>query len=147
MPWLVIIFLVISQPETVPEGWPWNSTKDEASNLKARDYSWSGDWKLLLLLLLTQFWPNFKSRYLGTSTTDFSCHSDICPGNISPGDVCPYQQYLSSYWPNFLAVLIFVGNFFFFLDRTSFIPTHPPPPHKLNISNISALTDPIFMKL
>ena len=44
-------------------------------------------------LLLTQFWPNFKNRYLGTSRTGSSCHVDICPCNISPGDIFPYQQY------------------------------------------------------
>ena len=26
-------------------------------------------------------------------------------------------------------------------------PPHPPPPHKLNVSNISAVTEPILMKL
>ena len=56
-------------------------------------------------LLLTQFWPNFKSMYLGTSRTEFSCHSDICLGNISPEDICPYQQYLSSNWPDFQLLL------------------------------------------
>ena len=59
---------------------------------------------LISQLLLTRFWPNFKSRYLGTSWRDFSCHGDICPGNVSPGDICPYQHYLSSmtqFLPNF----------------------------------------------
>ena len=52
-------------------------------------------------LLLTWFWPNFKSRFLGQSLTDDSCHGDICPGNNCPGNICPYREYLSSYWPNF----------------------------------------------
>ena len=26
---------------------------------------------------------------------------DICSCNICPGDICPYQQYLSCYWPDF----------------------------------------------
>ena len=30
-----------------------------------------------------------------------NCHCDICPGNICLGDICPYQEYLSSYWSNF----------------------------------------------
>ena len=36
------------------------------------------------------------STALGISTTDSSCHHDICPGYI-----CPYQQYLSCYWLDF----------------------------------------------
>ena len=52
-------------------------------------------------LLLAQFGSNFKQRVLGTYTTDYKCHHNICPGNICPCDICPYQQYLSCYWPNF----------------------------------------------
>ena len=26
-----------------------------------------------------------------------NCHGDICPGNISPGFLCPYKGYLSCY--------------------------------------------------
>ena len=40
-------------------------------------------------LLLTQFWPNFETRFLVPSWTDSNCHCDICPGNICPGDICP----------------------------------------------------------
>ena len=47
-------------------------------------------------LLLARFWSNFKQRVLGAYTTDYNCHRRICPGNI-----CPYQQYLSCYWPDF----------------------------------------------
>ena len=32
-------------------------------------------------------------------------------------------------------------------DNKMTLQTPPPPPHKLNISNISAVTDPILMKL
>ena len=46
-------------------------------------------------LLLARFWSNFKQRVLGTYTTDYNCHHDICPCNIFPGDICLYQQYLS----------------------------------------------------
>ena len=88
---------------------------------------------LISQLLLTQFWPNFKSRFLGTYRTDFSCHHDICPGNISPGDICPYQQYLRSYWPNFdqtFGTQFFGGLNFcgpkFFLSH--YPPTHHYPP-------------------
>ena len=52
-------------------------------------------------LILTRFWWNFKGRFLGTSTTDHNCHRDICPGNICLGDICPYQEYLNCYWPDF----------------------------------------------
>ena len=63
-------------------------------------------------LLLTRFWPNFKGRLRGPSWTDSNCHSDICPGNI-----CPYKEYLSCYWPNFdqtFRTQLFLG--FYFLD-------------------------------
>ena len=46
-------------------------------------------------LLLTRFWWNFKGRFLWTSRIDSDCHGDICPGDINP-----YQDYLSSYWPD-----------------------------------------------
>ena len=52
-------------------------------------------------LLLTWFWPNFKSRFQGPFWTDSNCHDDICPGNNCPGNICPYQNYLSCYWPDF----------------------------------------------
>ena len=42
-------------------------------------------------LLLAKFGSNFKQRVLGTYTTDFNCHHDICPCNIFPGDICLYQ--------------------------------------------------------
>ena len=53
-------------------------------------------------LLLTKFRPNFKGTFLGPSLTDANRHSDICPVNIiCHGNICPYQQYLSCYWPDF----------------------------------------------
>ena len=52
-------------------------------------------------LLLTRFWWKFKDCFLGTSRTDSNCHGDICRWNIHPGDICPYQEYLGSYWPDF----------------------------------------------
>ena len=64
--------------------------------------------------------------------TDFSCHHDICPGNISPGDICPYQQYLRSYWPNFDQTF---GTQFFgglnFRGPKSFLSHYPPTHHYL----------------
>ena len=52
-------------------------------------------------LLLVWFWPKFKSRFLELFLTFTNCQSDIFQGNICPGDICPYQEYLSCYWPNF----------------------------------------------
>ena len=47
-------------------------------------------------LLLIQFWPSFKCRILEPCLKDANCHGDIYPGNI-----CPYQQFLSCYWSDF----------------------------------------------
>ena len=57
-------------------------------------------------LLLAQFGSNSKHRVLETYTPDCNCRHNSFPGNICPGDVCPYQQYLSCYWPNFDQTLI-----------------------------------------
>ena len=51
-------------------------------------------------LLLTWFWPNFKGRFLGQCLTDAKWHNNICPGNIFPGNICQYQEYISCCWPN-----------------------------------------------
>ena len=45
-------------------------------------------------LLMTQLYPNFKGRFLGTARTDSNGYSDICRCNISPGDICSDQDYL-----------------------------------------------------
>ena len=42
-------------------------------------------------LLLAQFWPNFKGRFLRPSLKDAKYHDDICPENICPGNIWPYQ--------------------------------------------------------
>ena len=52
-------------------------------------------------LLLTWFWCNFIGSFLGASRTDSKYQVNICPGSISSWDICPYQEYLSSYWLNF----------------------------------------------
>ena len=52
-------------------------------------------------LLLTRFWWNFKGRFLWTLRTDSNCQCHISPRNICPHDICPYQEYLSFYWPDF----------------------------------------------
>ena len=35
--------------------------------------------------------------FVGPSLIDANCHGDFCQGNIFPGDICPYQGYLSCY--------------------------------------------------
>ena len=52
-------------------------------------------------LFLIRFWYNFKSRFLGLSWTDFNYRRNICPGNIFPSNICPYQEYICSYWLDF----------------------------------------------
>ena len=64
-------------------------------------------------LLLTQFWPNFKGRFLGPSLTDAKCHSYISPGNICLNNFCPYQEQLTYYYKIFLGPLIFFWPNFF----------------------------------
>ena len=82
-------------------------------------------------LLLTQFWPNFKGRFLGPSLKDANHHGHICPGKIYPGDICSYQQHLSSHWLDFDETLklgswenIFNLNLLYqiFLDKKFFDP-------------------------
>ena len=52
-------------------------------------------------LLLTRFWWNSNGRFLGTSRTDSNRQGDICLSSICPRAICPYQEYLSCYWPDF----------------------------------------------
>merc|ERR1712115_479200 len=101
-------------------------------------------------LLLTQFGPNFKHRVLGTSRTDSNCHHDIFPDNICPGDICPYQQYLSCYWPD-LDQTLNKGSWehiqqittvtMTFVQATFFLWTF------VHISNIAAVTGPVLINL
>ena len=91
---------------------------------------------------------------------------DICPSNIRPCDICPYQQYLSCNWPDFdqnlkvgswghldhiQAVVVtfvqttfvlttFVLTTFVHINNISAVNTHHP--QKLNVRNISAVTVP-----
>ena len=100
-------------------------------------------------LLLTWFWPDFKDRFLGPSWTDFNCYSDIRSGNICPGDICSYQEYLW-YWPNFDQTLN-LGSW----EHLKEIPTVTVTFDKatfvlatfVHIRNISAVIDPILTKL
>ena len=49
-------------------------------------------------LLLNQFWPKFKCRFLGLSLLDAIRQDDICPCNICSGEICPYHQYLTKFF-------------------------------------------------
>ena len=71
-------------------------------------------------LLLTRCWWNFKVSFQGKSRTDSNYQVFICPGNICPGDISPYQEYLSCYWPNFDETLI-TQNFFLTLVTGNYI--------------------------
>ena len=81
---------------------------------------------------------------------DVNSHSDICPGNIWPGDICPYQEYVNCYWPDFDETLK-VGS----REHLEQIPTVTGTFVQvtfvqvtfIHIKNISAVTDPILMKL
>ena len=101
-------------------------------------------------LLLARFGSRFKQRVLGTYITDYNCHHDICPGNICPGNICPYQEYLDCYWPDFdqtlnkgsleqIQQITTVTTTF--VQATFFLGTF------VHISNISAVTGPILIKL
>ena len=61
-------------------------------------------------LLLTQFGPKCKRRFLGQSLIDAKCQRDICQDNICPGDICQYQPYC--YLPDFGQSLkvVFLGQ-------------------------------------
>ena len=101
-------------------------------------------------LLLTQFWWNFKCRFLGTFRKDSYCHVDICPGNICPGDICPYQECVSCYRPDFDETLKVA-----FWEHLEQIPTIKLTFVQatfvlvtfVHIRNISTVTDPILIKL
>ena len=96
-------------------------------------------------LLLTRFWPNFKSRLLGPCWTDSNCHGNICPGNI-----CPYQEYLSCYCPDFdqtLKVDSWDHLELFQLSWWHVSRQHLSWRHLSIIRNISVVTDPILTKL
>ena len=101
-------------------------------------------------LLLTRFWWNFKGRFLWTFRTDSNCQGDICPRNICPRDICQYQEYLSCYWPDFDETLK-VGSCKHLEQiptvRVTFVHTTFVLATFVHIRNISAVTDPILMKL
>ena len=87
---------------------------------------------------------------LGTSRTDSNFHSEIWPGNIRPGDICPYQKYLSCYWPNFdetLKVTSWEHLKKIQTIKMAFVQATLVQATSVHIRNILAVTDPILMKL
>ena len=51
--------------------------------------------------MLSQFNCNCNCLLELSLATDSNCHGDIRQVYISPGDICPYQEYLCCYWPDF----------------------------------------------
>ena len=98
-------------------------------------------------LLLTWFWWNFKCSFLRASRTDSNYQVDICTCNICPGDICPYQEYPSCYWPDVDKTLkVGFWNHLYqmptlmviFVQSTFALVTF------VHIRNISAVTDSIW---
>ena len=86
-----------------------------------------------------------KHRFLGTFRTDSDCNSDICPRNIYP-----QQEYLNCYWPDLVETLKVaswehleqIQNIkLTFVQATVVLVT------SVHIKNISAVTDPILIKI
>ena len=103
---------------------------------------------------LSCYLPNLdetlKVGFRGPSRTDSNCHIDICPGNLFPGDICPYQEYLNCYRPDFDKTLNSSSREHLehiptitvtFVQATFVLATF------VHIRNISTVTDPILMKL
>ena len=92
---------------------------------------------------------------MGTSRTDSSCPDDICPGNICPRDICPIFGSIN-FWeptyfgPNFDETLQ-VGSWEHLEQiptlRVTFVHATFVLATFVHIRNISAVTDPILMKL
>ena len=101
-------------------------------------------------LLLARFGSNFKQRVLGTYTTVYNCHPDICPGNICPRDICSYQQYLSCYWTNLDQTLTTAFRSHLFqmpYVRVTFVQATFVLGTFVHTYNISSVSDQIFTKL
>ena len=100
-------------------------------------------------LLLARFGSNFKQKVLGTYTTDYNCHHDICQCNICPVDLCPYQQYLRCYWPD-LDQTLNKGSWEHIQQITTVTTTFVQETFVLwtfvHISNISAGSGQIWIK-
>ena len=96
----------------------------------------------LMMLTISGAFSKKRIKRMGASTTDSNCYGDICPGNI-----CPYQKYLSCYWPDFDETLK-VDSW----EHIEQIPTIKLTYVKatfvlvtsVHIRNISPVTDPIW---
>ena len=95
-------------------------------------------------LLQNRFSQNFENMFFGTSSRDTNYHIDVCPINISNGNICPYQEYLSCNWPDFdhtfkvgsVKHLVNIPTAaWIFVQATSVIAIF------IHIRNISAVTD------
>ena len=88
---------------------------------------------------------SIQNRFLGTSRTDSNYQVDIFTGNI-----CPYHDYLSCYWPDFAETLK-VGSCEHLEQiptvRVTFVHVTFVLATFVHIRNISAVTNPILMKL
>ena len=84
---------------------------------------------------VTDLLSNFKPRFLGLSRTDFNRRSIICP----------YQEYLSCYLPNFEKTLK-VGSWDYLEQIPSVTVTFVQATF-VHIRNISAVNDLILMQL
>ena len=71
-------------------------------NLSMQHLSWRHlSLSAISQLLVVRFLTNFEGMFLGPFRTYPNCHNEICPGNISPCNICPYPEYLSYYWIDF----------------------------------------------
>ena len=103
---------------------------------------------------LSGYWLNFDETLQIGSWEHLeqitNCHSDIYPGNICSGDICTYQEYLSCYWPDFDETLNVaswehleqIPTIKFSFAHAIFVLVT-----SVGIRNISAVTDPILIKL
>ena len=66
------------------------------------------------------------------------------PCNICPGDICPYKQYFSCYWPNSDQTLRVVPGTLYFNCNGHICPGNIGPGKICHIINISDVTDPIL---
>ena len=139
-----------TQFNSIQINWGWDSLNSNFSSHPPTHPPATHPKKYISQLLVAQFGPNFKERFLGPFLTDANRHTDIYPSNICPRNICPYKEYLSWYWPDFDQTLK-EGSW----DHLSQIPTFTVTFVQatfvlatfVHIRNTSAVTDPIFTKL
>ena len=107
---------------------------------------------LISQLLLTRFWPNFKSKTLvhleqiSPVTVTFVQATFLLGTFVHISNISAHTDPILTklLGPNILGASIFVDQNFL---GQNFFYTHLPPPHKLNISNISVVTNLNLTKL